>query len=128
MTRDDGLADVLRGEAYIAAWGDDGKAPIFTKLNGERVRIGPLLPGMKQTITLKLPEGSGTGNVGGSVLNGDGSKSEGKYFALIIESNGLLDTDKSELLEFDREGRPLYDGTPLSLDKQHAMVVSVWRR
>ncbi len=122
---------MLRGEAYIAAWGDDGKAPIFTKLNGERVKIGPLLPGMKQIITLKLPEGGGTGNVGGdvgSVFNGDGSKSEGKYFALIIESNGLLDTDKSELLEFDREGRPLYDGTPLSLDRQHAMVVSVWGR
>ena len=117
-TRQDDLDLVLKGEAYLASWGDDGKPPIFTKLDEPHHKLGPLLPGMSQEITFDLPKPQEI----------DGKKSEGKYFALIIESNGLLDTKNSELSDFDREGRPLFDGTPLSLDKQHALVLTVWKK
>jgi hypothetical protein len=50
------------------------------------------------------------------------------YFALIIESNGLLNTKNSELSDFDKEGRPLFDGVPTSLEKQQAIVVTVWKK
>jgi len=117
-TRQDDLDLVLKSEVYLASWGDDGKPPIFTKLDEPHHKLGPLLPGMSQEITFDLPKPQEI----------DGKKSEGKYFALIVESNGLLDTKNSELSDFDKEGRPLFDGIPLSLDKQHAIVLTVWKR
>ena len=117
-TRQDDLDLVLKGEAYLASWGDDGKPPIFTKLDEPHHKLGPLVPGVSQEITFDLPK----------PLELDEKKSEGKYFALIVESNGLMDTKNSELSDFDKEGRPLFDGTPLSLDKQHAIVLTVWER
>ena len=47
-------------------------------------------------------------------------------FALVIESNGLLDTRNSELSDFDKDGRPLFDGFPISYDQQKSVVVTVW--
>lgn len=47
-------------------------------------------------------------------------------FALVIESNGLLDTQNSELSDFDKEGRPLFDGVPISYDQQKSVVVTIW--
>ncbi|MCE5176483.1 MAG: hypothetical protein ABFD23_03890 [Caldisericales bacterium] len=119
MTRTDGLADVWKGEACLVAWGDDGKAPLFAKLNEPRHKLGPLLPGMSQEITFKLPE---------PPLMEHNQKGEGKYFALVVESNGLMDREKSVLSEYDKDPRPLFDGTPVALDHQKAIVVTVWGR
>lgn len=45
---------------------------------------------------------------------------------LVMIANGLLDTKNSELSDFDKECRPLFDGVPTSLEKQQAFVVTVW--
>mgnify|MGYP002344484865 CR=1 FL=1 len=118
-TREDGRDLVLKGEAYLVSWGDDGKAPVFAKLNEPRHKLGPLLPGMSQEITFKLPE---------PPLLENNQKGEGKYFALVVESNGLMDREKSVLSEYDKDPRPLFDGTPVALDCQKAIVVTVWGR
>ena len=118
-TREDGRDLVLKGEVYLVSWGDDGKAPLFAKLNEPRHKLGPLLPGMSQEITFKLPE---------PPLLENNQKGEGKYFALVVESNGLMDRDKSVLSEYDKDPRPLFDGTPVALDQQKAIVVTVWGR
>ncbi len=117
MTRTDGLADVWKGEACLVAWGDDGKAPVFAKLNEPRHKLGPLLPGMSQEISFKIPE---------PPLLENNQKGEGRYFALVVESNGLLDTKSSILSDFDKDPRPLFDGTPVALDQQKAIAVTVW--
>ncbi len=118
-TREDGRDLVLKGEVYLVSWGDDGKAPVFAKLNEPRHKLGPLLPGMSQEITFKLPE---------PPLLEHNQKGEGKYFALIVESNGLMDREKSVLSEYDKDPRPLFDGTPVALDQQKAIAVTVWGR
>ena len=118
-TREDGRDLVLKGEVYLVSWGDDGKAPVFAKLNEPRHKLGPLLPGMSQEISFKLPE---------PPLLENNQKSEGKYFALVVESNGLMDREKSVLSEYDKDPRPLFDGTPVALDWQKAIVVTVWGR
>nr|HPL90160.1 hypothetical protein [Caldisericia bacterium] len=118
-TREDGRDLVLKGEVYLVSWGDDGKAPVFAKLNEPRHKLGPLLPGMSQEITFKVPE---------PPLLENNQKGEGKYFALVVESNGLLDTKNSVLSDFDKDPRPLFDGTPVALDQQKAIVVTVWGR
>ncbi|NLI39601.1 MAG: hypothetical protein GX421_00215, partial [Caldisericales bacterium] len=99
-TREDGRDLVLKGEVYLVSWGDDGKAPVFAKLNEPRHKLGPLLPGMSQEITFKVPE---------PPLLENNQKGEGKYFALVVESNGLLDTKNSILSDFDKDPRPLFD-------------------
>ncbi len=118
-TREDGRDLVLKGEVYLVSWGDDGKAPVFAKLNEPRHKLGPLLPGMSQEITFKLPE---------PPLLEHNQKGEGKYFALVVESNGLMDREKSVLSEYDKDPRPLFDGTPVALDWQKAIAVTVWGR
>ncbi|MBP6927267.1 MAG: hypothetical protein KBC08_03085 [Caldisericia bacterium] len=118
-TREDERDLVLKGEAYLVSWGDDGKAPVFAKLNEPRHKLGPLLPGMSQEISFKLPE---------PPLMEHNQKGEGKYFALVVESNGLMDREKSVLSEYDKDPRPLFDGTPVALDQQKAIVVTVWGR
>ena len=101
----------------MVAWGDDGKAPVFAKLNEPRHKLGPLLPGMSQEISFKIPE---------PPLLENNQKGEGRYFALVVESNGLLDTKSSILSDFDKDPRPLFDGTPVALDQQKAIAVTVW--
>ncbi|HQJ44983.1 MAG TPA: hypothetical protein PLQ62_07725 [Caldisericia bacterium] len=118
-TREDGRDLVLKGEVYLVSWGDDGKAPVFAKLNEPRHKLGPLLPGMSQEITFKVPE---------LPLLENNQKGEGKYFALVVESNGLMDREKSVLSEYDKDPRPLFDGTPVALDHQKAIAVTVWGR
>ena len=118
-TREDGRDLVLKGEVYLVSWGDDGKAPVFAKLNEPRHKLGPLLPGMSQEITFRLPE---------PPLLENNQKGEGKYFALVVESNGLMDREKSVLSEYDKDPRPLFDGTPVALDWQKAIAVTVWGR
>jgi len=124
MTRTDGLADVWKGEACLVAWGDDGKAPVLAKLDSSKQRIGPLLSGMKQTVTFKLPDKDS------SIQNITQAKESSnlKYFALVVESNGLLNTKNSTLSDFDKDPRPLFDGTPVALDHQKAIVVTVWEK
>jgi len=88
-------------------------------LNEPRHKLGPLLPGMSQEITFKLPE---------PPLLEHNQKGEGKYFALVVESNGLMDREKSVLSEYDKDPRPLFDGTPVALDQQKAIAVTVWEK
>jgi len=124
MTRTDGLADVWKGEACLVAWGDDGKAPVLAKLDSSKQKIGPLLPGMKQTLTFKFPDKDSS--IQSMPQTKDSSSL--KYFALVVESNGLLDTKNSILSDFDKDPRPLFDGTPVALDWQKAIAVTVWGR
>ncbi len=127
-TRNDGLTNIFEGTAYLVAWGENDAgnplAPIFVNLNEERIRIKPMLHGMKQTITFDLP------SLNSVIQNPEMEHSDGasdlKYFALVIESNGLLDTEKSKLSEIDKTERPLFDGTPTSLKYQQSIVLTVW--
>ena len=123
-TREDGRDLVLKGEVYLVSWGDDGKAPVFAKLNEPRHKLGPLLPGMSQEITFKFPDKDS------SIQNIPQVKDSStlKYFALVVESNGLLDTKNSILSDFNKDPRPLFDGTPVALDRQKAIAVTVWGR
>jgi hypothetical protein len=101
-------------------YGTDGKAPIFHELDKQNYSIPPLNSGETATMRMPLPEMKTLDDQ----LNLIGTD----YFALIIESNGLLDTKNSELSDFDKEGRPLFDGVPTSLEKQQAIVVTVWEK
>lgn len=49
-------------------------------------------------------------------------------FAFIIQSNGLLETLKSDLSEFDTNEKPMFDGIPTSYDDQVTFVVTYWNK
>jgi hypothetical protein len=114
MTRGDGKSNVLTGQAYLSLWGDDGRPPVVSKLESVKIGINNLASGQKTVIRF---EPSDIGKTG---------ETNGRYFALKIESNGLLDTQNSELSDFDKEGRPLFDGTSISYEQQQSVVVTVW--
>ncbi len=119
-TRDDGYFDVLRGRAYLIPWDSVDSLPTAPKYAKLQNPIEfTLLPGTKTVLSFDAPDKS-------SMISDDASK-ELEYMALIVESNGLLDTRNSELMEFDAKERPLFDGTPISLDEQRAVSLTTWR-
>ncbi len=141
MTRDDRQANLLEGQAYLVGWDEKPKpyqtkleyelaAPAYHKDLGERMSIGPLIPGMTTKITLSIPDRESvlTHSDLEKLASGDNNiqQDELKYFALVIESNGLLDVANSELSNIDTKGRPLFDGEIMSLDEQKAVVLTVW--
>lgn len=97
----------LMGKIYLSQWENSLKAPIFSSLETAftefEINTKQFVFSIEKT---KITD----------------------CFALIIESNGLLDTKNSELSDFDKEGRPLFDGVPTSLEKQQAIVVTVWKK
>jgi hypothetical protein len=100
----------LNAKVYLIAWPNDWCPAFWQARNiaGQRkdLKLG-------DSFTFKVPEIE--------LL-------QSKRFALIIQSNGLLDTQNSELSDFDKEGRPLFDGIPISYDEQKSVVVTVWER
>ncbi|HOO97369.1 MAG TPA: hypothetical protein PKV16_06395 [Caldisericia bacterium] len=141
MTRDDRQANLLEGQAYLVGWDEKPKpyqtkleyelaAPAYHKDLGERMSIGPLIPGMTTKITLSIPDRESvlTHSDLEKLASGDNNiqQDELKYFALVIESNGLLDVANSELSNIDTKGRPLFGGEIMSLDEQRALVLTVW--
>ncbi len=114
-----GNGGIFDGKAYLVPWSNNNSSstPRFAKL-GEAVPI-KLLPGMKEIITLNTPEER-------SLINSTNETNESRCFALIIESNGLLDIKNSELSEIDDRVRPLFDGTPISFEEQKAVSLTMW--
>ncbi len=114
------LKNPLSGNIRIMPYGTDGKAPIFHEFDKQTYSMPSLKSGESASILIPFPEMK--------TLDNELNMTNTDYFALIIESNGLLDTKNSELSDFDKEGRPLFDGVPTSLEKQQAIVVTVWKK
>ncbi|NTU61768.1 MAG: hypothetical protein HGA95_05560 [Caldiserica bacterium] len=115
MTRKDGLSPNLFGETYAICWGDDGGKPLFVDLsNVKKQQIDGLKPGDSKVLNFKIED----------IANTFGNSF--KYIAVIVESNGLLDTQNSELSDFDKDDKPLFDGIPISYDQQKSVVITVW--
>lgn len=116
MTRKDGLSPNLSGVAYAVCWGDNGGKPLFVDLaKVSKQQIVDLKSG--ETIVLNFKNEDIANTFGNSF----------KYIAVIIESNGLLDTANSELSDFDKEGRPLFDGIPIGTQTQQSVVITLWK-
>ena len=104
-----GIDKIIQGNAYLVGCDDTGELPIFTQLN------------QKYELVL-ASNGKCSFTISKDYLN----STKSKYFALIIETNGLLDTTNSELSDFDKKNKPLFDGTSISYDEQKSVVVTVW--
>jgi hypothetical protein len=111
-TRKDGLADDLAGEAFLIPWSQKGGPPKFVKLPKERVKFRLDVRKPRQTITFDPPDQS-------LALGADP-----KSFALVVFSNGLLDTGKSNTLK--KSYTPMFDGWQFSLFEQKSIVITDW--
>ncbi len=120
-TRNDGITTPLEGQAYLIPW----KYDLILARNSKKVQLEPMLPGMKQNISFE-PADSNSAIFAPSLSSETNTEDEGNHFALIIESNGMLDVANSELSEIDDRVRPLFDGTPVSFEEQKAVVLTVW--
>ncbi len=107
-TREDGLGDVFKGDVYVVTLGEGDRLPLFSRL-ANPVKIGPLLSGMSQKIWVDVP-----GNL--------------ENFGLVFISNGLLDTQKSMFSVIDKGPRPMYEGTPITLNGPKSVVLTLWKR
>lgn len=98
----------LNANIYLIRWSDQG-CPAYWQARNVVGKINSLK--LDETTAIKLS---------------DLPSLQSKRFALVIESNGLLDTRNSELSDFDKTGRPLFDGNSISYEKQQSVVVTVW--
>ncbi|HOO97371.1 MAG TPA: hypothetical protein PKV16_06405 [Caldisericia bacterium] len=98
--------------------------PIIGRSATPPVKVGPLLPGTSQVVEIETPPFDSA--IFHPSDNTDTNTQGSKYFALMIESNGLLDTNKSVLSDIDTTERPQFDGIPISLDEQKAVVITIW--
>jgi|GEM_PF-6299753 len=108
------------GKGYLTGWGKNGSPPLLAAANGNQIDIS-LEPGESKEFSFPEPQPE-------TAILYEDQKEGDDCFALIIESNGLLDIEKSTLSEYDGIPRPLFDGTPVALDQQKAIVVTVWGR
>lgn len=108
---------LLEGKVRLVVMGDNANTPKVFLDSYSDLRIKKSGTGDEVTLEFKPTE---------KFL--DALKNGTNRFGLIIESNGLLDTTNSELSDFDKEGRPLFDGIPISYEKQQSVVVTVWGR
>lgn len=99
----------LNANVYLVPWTKEGN-PVYWKAKNPVANINNLT--LEETISIKI-EPEKTKNLG--------------RFALVIESNGLLDTANSELSDFDKEGRPLFDGVPIGTQTQQSVVITLWK-
>jgi hypothetical protein len=141
ITRGDGLSDTFNGIAYLVAWGEKKEypsneyskilpsAPVFSGLDMEKIQIGELKFGEKAMITfdlpllssvILLPDIESIMEKRESTLN-----KELKYFSLFVESNGLLDTKKSELSDLGTS-QFSFAGSPVSTENQKSIVMTLW--
>jgi len=138
MARNDGLSDPLTGQAYLIPWAhhddqhgeSESNKPVFVKIPENKIDINFLESGETQTIVFDLPSSDSMLtqlNLKNYEENGQAIKQQLEYVALIIESNGLLDTASSTLSDENGSKRPLYDGIPTSFDRQASIVLTVWR-
>lgn len=100
-TRTDGKTGNLIGKAVSISWSDDGKFPVVTDIPSWSV-FNPIEPGGKATFKLK------------TAMHGK--------FAIVVESNGFLDTRKNG---GDKTHLPQFDGFR-SVDPEKILSVSVW--
>lgn len=123
LTRDENEAGTLFGKAFLLLVGEDGKhLPIISDVTNNFAVINLSKKGEKQLVEFSLPDENK------SVFSVDNSISKKTKLGLVMITNGLLDTKNSELSDFDKEGRPLFDSIPISLEKQQSIVVTVWDR
>jgi len=106
-TRTSGDIDLFHGVTYLVPWkSSDETTPVFAPIKEKHV-IGRIYDGMRDFIT----------------FNVDNSFEE---VALLIESNGLLDVEKSVLENNDGNRISIYDGVATSFERQEALVLSLW--
>jgi hypothetical protein len=114
--RGDGKAEPLSGTVLACKWGDDGNAPLATRLY-EVAQISNMKYSDTKRFRVRFPQ---------SVFLADAQKGNA-CFALVFIGNGLLDLEKSELEENEYAGRALFDGTPIDAINQRAVSVTVWK-
>lgn len=100
-----GITKPLDGKAYFRQIKEND----LIKLGENAVVFGPLTSDQEKYFEFEIPDGT----------------SVGTKFAFIVESNGLLDTSKSN---FDNQPQHLnaYEGIPISLSSQKSIVVIPW--
>lgn len=107
--------DPFEGKAYLVPFGDEKRKPDILLDSSSEIKIEKLTAGKKTVLLFKPSE----------KMVEDLRATE--KFGLVIESNGLLDTRKSELSENDKENRARYDGIPMGTAKPASLSVTVWR-
>lgn len=107
---------LLEGKARLVVMGDNANTPKVFLDPGSDLKIKKSGSGDEVTLEFKPTE---------KFL--DALKNGSNRYGLIIESNGLLDTSKSELSDGVTEKRTLYDGIPVISDTPKSMVLTIWR-
>lgn len=100
----------LNASVYLIPWSDEG-CPAYWQARNVVGKVKDLK--LNETSMIKIS---------------DLELLQSKKFALVIKSNGLLDTRNSELSDFDKTERPLFDGNAISYDEQKSVVVTVWEK
>ncbi len=136
-TRDDGLVSNWEGKVCLLGWGHEEDrlkeglvpaSPNFSRLDSEIIKVGPLAPGEKQTVTLSIPSRE-------SILLESDIKNykdnlrpieEMKFLSLTVESNGVLDIRNSEL-PFCNTNRDRFSSDyPSVYDRQCTISRTFW--
>lgn len=111
--RKDDLSDKLNAKVAIFQCQSNGTEPELVYLDNWK---NIPLTGGNRTATVSFDKSDFSSSWRGSKTK----------FMLVIESNGLLDTQNSELSDFDKDDKPLFDGIPISYDQQKSVVITVW--
>ena len=138
-TRDDGFSPALEGKVCLLGWGHEirkypkkeiiPKNPVLSKLDSNIVQIGPLKPGESQIIKLWIPARKSVILKTDFKFIRDGQKLEEElvFYNLVVESNGLLDAEKSKIIKPNPYSWGRFDGHHYnSLDKQSITTNSYW--
>lgn len=111
----------LSGKVWIMPFGAGGKPPPVQKIESDYSQIRSLGVGKSMKFRIELPKME--------TVNEKLEPVPTDYFALLIESNGLIDTKGSDLKHYPvRYVTPLFDGTPISNEKQQALSMFVWKK
>jgi len=136
IKRTDDIFTPFSGYATIFAWNigsQESAVPNPISKTVATVDLNSLPPGGTQRISFDLTNiDSNKVNSESTYLNPEVkyANSENptgiKYFALVVQSGGLLDVANSELSDIDELKRPLFDGEIMNLDEQKAIVLTLW--
>lgn len=107
MTRDDGLSQPLSGKIYFAPMQNKD----IIKLENVDFELSGLRFGEEKYFEFDIP---------------DGTQSD-ETFVLTVESNGLLDTEKSNLDKTFYKKQIAFEGIPISYSQQLSVVTTLWK-
>lgn len=107
MTRDDGLSQPLSGKIYFVPM----QMNDMIKLGNAAFEVSDLRFGQERIFEFDIP---------------DGTQSD-ETFVLTVESNGLLDTEKSNLDKTFYKKQIAFEGIPISYSQQQSLVTTLWK-